>query len=80
MPTINRNNWESYLVSPETVFSMIKPGMTIFIGTGPAAPRTLMKILLDADEHNIRDIELIQLAVQGDVILSINKIHAQITD
>lgn len=77
MPTINRNNWESHLVSPETIFSMIKPGMTIFIGTGPAAPRTLMKILLDADENNIRDIELIQLAVQGDVILSIDKIHAQ---
>ena len=77
MSLVNRNNWESHLVSPETVFSMIKPGMTIFIGTGPAAPRTLMKILLDADEDNIRDIELIQLAVQGDVILSIDKIHAR---
>ncbi len=77
MSFVNKNNWESHLVSPETVFSMIKPGMTIFIGTGPAAPRTLMKILLDADEDNIRDIELIQLAVQGDVILSIDKIHAR---
>ncbi|SMC82714.1 Acyl-CoA hydrolase [Desulfocicer vacuolatum DSM 3385] len=77
MPAINRTNWESHLVSPETVFSKIKPGMSIFIGTGPAAPRTLMKMLLDADENNIRDIELIQLTVQGDVILSIDKINAQ---
>ena len=77
MSVANKKNWKSHLVSPATVFSMIKPGMTIFIGTGPAAPRTLMKILLDADERNIRDIELIQLAVQGDVILSIDKIHAR---
>lgn len=67
----------SQLVSPATVFSIIKPGMSVFIGTGPAAPRTLMKILLDADEKNIRDIELIQLSVQGDIILSIDKIHAR---
>ncbi len=77
MSVPNKKNWKSQLVSPATVFSMIKPGMTIFIGTGPATPRTLMKILLDADERNIRDIELIQLAVQGDVILSIDKIHAR---
>ena len=77
MSLVNKKNWKSQLVSPATVFSMIRPGMTIFIGTGPAAPRTLMKILLDADERNIRDIELIQLAVQGDVILSIDKIHAR---
>lgn len=77
MPLVNKNNWKSQLVSPATVFSMIKPGMSIFIGTGPAAPRTLMQILLDADERNIRDIELIQLAVQGDIILSIDKIHAR---
>ena len=77
MPMINKKNWMSQLVSPATVFSIIKPGMSVFIGTGPAAPRTLMKILLDADEKNIRDIELIQLSVQGDIILSIDKIHAR---
>ena len=77
MTSITKANWQSHVVSPETFFSRIKPGMTIFMGTGPATPRTLMKTLLNADEKNIRDIELIQLAVLGDVILSIDRIEAQ---
>lgn len=68
--------WEDRLVAPETVLNHIKPGMTVFIGTGPAAPRTLIKTLLDVDSHNIRDLELVQLAVQGDTILSIDRLDA----
>jgi acyl-CoA hydrolase/RimJ/RimL family protein N-acetyltransferase len=76
MSDLNLSNWEEHLVSPETVLNHIKPGMTVFIGTGPAAPRTLITTLLDVDAHNIRDLELIQLAVQGDTILSVEKLNA----
>jgi acyl-CoA hydrolase/RimJ/RimL family protein N-acetyltransferase len=76
MPDHNLSNWEERLVAPETVLNHINPGMTIFIGTGPAAPRTLIRTLLDVDTHNIRDLELIQLAVQGDTILSVDKLNA----
>ena len=73
---INLSNWEERLVPSETILNHIKPGMTIFIGTGPAAPRTLITTLLDVDTHNIRDLELVQLAVQGDTILSVDKLNA----
>lgn len=76
MSDINLSNWEERLVPPETILNHIKPGMTIFIGTGPAAPRTLITTLLDVDAHNIRDLELVQLAVQGDTILSVDKLNA----
>ena len=76
MSDLNLSNWEEHLVSSETVLNYIKPGMTVFIGTGPAAPRTLLTTLLDVDAHNIRDLELIQLAVQGDTILSVEKLNA----
>ena len=76
MSDLNLSNWESHLVSPETVLNHIKPGMTIFLGTGPAAPKTLITTLLDVDTHNIRDLELVQLAVQGETILSVEKLNA----
>jgi acyl-CoA hydrolase/RimJ/RimL family protein N-acetyltransferase len=75
MSDFNLSNWQEHLVPPETVLNHIKPGMTVFIGTGPAAPRTLITTLLDVDAHNIRDLELIQLAVQGDTILSVEKLN-----
>jgi acyl-CoA hydrolase len=56
-------DWREKLVSPREALMKIQPGMTIFIGTGPAAPLTLMKTLLESDENNVRDIELIQLAI-----------------
>ncbi len=77
MPKSKKFNWKKNLVSPEDALMKIRPGMTIFIGTGPAAPMTLMKALLDSDEHNVRDIELIQLAIHGKVILSVEDLQAQ---
>ena len=71
---INRSNWQEYLTTPERVLARIKPGMTVFVGTGPAAPRTLTRVLLDYDEHNLRDLELLQLAVMGDTVLSVEKL------
>jgi len=76
MADIISANWEDRLIPPEKVLNHIKPGMTIFIGTGPAAPRTLIKTLLDVDTRNIRDLELVQLAVLGDTILSVDKLNA----
>lgn len=76
MADITSSNWEDQLISPEKVLNHIKPGMTIFIGTGPAAPRTLIKTLLNVDTRNIRDLELVQLAVLGDTILSVDKLNA----
>ncbi len=76
MSDLNLSNWEERLVAPETILNHIKPGMTIFIGTGPASPRTLITTLLDVDIHNIRDLELLQLAVQGETILSVDKLNA----
>jgi hypothetical protein len=38
METIAANNWELLVVSPETVIGNIKPGMSIFLGTGGPNP------------------------------------------
>jgi acyl-CoA hydrolase/RimJ/RimL family protein N-acetyltransferase len=76
MAQVKPANWENRLIPPEKVLNHIKPGMTIFIGTGPAAPRTLIKTLLDVDTRNIRDLELVQLAVLGDTTLTVDKLHA----
>lgn len=77
MPSSKKPNWKKKLVSPEKALAKIRPGMTIFIGTGPAAPLTLMKTLLESDERNVRDIELVQLAFHGNVILSVKDLHIQ---
>ncbi len=76
MPEFDVSNWEENMVPPEKVLNHINPGMTVFIGSGPAAPRTLLRSLLDVDSHNIRDLELVQLAVQGETILSVDRLNA----
>ncbi|MBF0378402.1 MAG: GNAT family N-acetyltransferase [Desulfamplus sp.] len=76
MKKINKLNWEEHLIPPETVLTKIKPGMTVFIGTGPASPRTIMKVLLNSDVHNLRDIEFVQLTILGDIVLSAEKLNA----
>jgi acyl-CoA hydrolase len=43
--------------------------MTIFIGTGMAEPRTLVKYLMRSDASNLEDLELIQLVSLGEAIL-----------
>jgi acyl-CoA hydrolase/GNAT superfamily N-acetyltransferase len=56
------------IISPETVLSQLKPGMSIFIGTGAAEPRTLMKYLMKSMAGNLEDLELIQLVSFGEAI------------
>ena len=60
--------WKNKVVSPVEVLSKIEPGMAIFLGTGMAEPRTLVKHLMASEEPNLQDLELIQLVSIGDTI------------
>ena len=62
------DNWESTVVSLETVTGKIKPGMSIFLGTAGAEPRTMVRHLMTAEAKNLEDLELIQLVSLGDAI------------
>ena len=66
------DKWEQLVVSPDRVLASIKPGMTIFLGSGVAEPRTLMKCLIESGLSNTNDLELIQLTSHGDVLSLIN--------
>lgn len=60
--------WQEKLVTPEAVLSRIEPGMSIFLGTGMAEPRTLVKHLMASREGNLQDLELVQLVSLGETI------------
>ncbi len=69
-------NWESAVVSPETVVAKIKPGMSIFLGTAVAEPRTMVRHLMTSDAKNLEDLELIQLVSFGDAV-SLRSLRSQ---
>ena len=54
------------IVSPKDVLEHVEPGMSIFLGTGMAEPRTLVKHLMASDQLNLQDLEMIQLISLGD--------------
>jgi acyl-CoA hydrolase len=56
------------IVPPEAVLEKIKPGMSVFIGTGAAEPRTLVKHLMVSNKGNLEDLELLQLVSFGEAI------------
>jgi acyl-CoA hydrolase/RimJ/RimL family protein N-acetyltransferase len=60
--------WKQKIVQPEEILSKIKPGMNIFLSTGVAEPRTLIKHLMDATGENLKDLEIIQIISLGDII------------
>ncbi len=60
--------WKQKIVAPSVAMSGIEPGMSIFLGTGVAEPRTLVKHLFSAQMANLSDLELIQLISLGDVV------------
>jgi len=68
MEKISPGNWQSAVVSPETVIKKIKPGMSIFLGTAVAEPRTMVRHLMTSDAKNLEDLELIQLVSFGDAV------------
>ena len=76
MRKISNKQWKEQVVSPDRVLNNIKPGMTIFLGSGVAEPRTLIKSLIDSDLSNTKDLELIQLTSHSDV-LSIKELNYQ---
>ncbi len=60
--------WEKRITTPEKILGKIRPGMSIFLGTGVSEPRTLVKALLAADDANLQDLELVQLASFGEAL------------
>jgi acyl-CoA hydrolase/GNAT superfamily N-acetyltransferase len=68
--------WEEKIVTPDRVVQKIKPGMSIFIGTGSAEPRTLVKTLMNRDFGNLQDLELIQIVSLGEAA-SLKTIRSQ---
>ncbi len=68
MDIITADNWEAKVVTTETVTGRIKPGMSIFVGTAGAEPRTMVRHLMTANAKNLEDLELIQLVSIGDAV------------
>jgi acyl-CoA hydrolase/RimJ/RimL family protein N-acetyltransferase len=66
--TKSPTDWKAGTVSPADVMERIEPGMSIFIGTGVAEPRTLVKHLMQSNLPQLQDLELIQLVSVGDAI------------
>jgi len=60
--------WKDLIVTPQKALESIKPGMTIFLGSGLAEPRTLLNALMRSDHSNTNDIELIQLNSHSDIL------------
>lgn len=65
---MGRQDWQKKLVSPEKVLAKIKPGDSIFLSTGVAEPRKLVRALMTSDMANLQDLEVIQLVSLGDVV------------
>jgi acyl-CoA hydrolase/GNAT superfamily N-acetyltransferase len=68
--------WRNKLVPVDVVLDRIRPGMSIFITTGTAEPRTLVKHLMAAHRANIQDLELIQIVSFADAI-SLSNLQSQ---
>ena len=65
--------WKAKVVSPDTVLEKLKPGMRIFLGTGMAEPRTLVKNLVQAKSKKIQDLEFLQLGSFGDAASNLTR-------
>ncbi|MBN2418141.1 MAG: GNAT family N-acetyltransferase [Deltaproteobacteria bacterium] len=73
METLEAKGWRDRLVSPEKVLEKLKPGMNIFLGTGMAEPRTLIKYIVEAKSKKIQDLEFLQLGSFGDAASILTK-------
>jgi len=61
-------DWHNKRATPDQALARIEPGMNIFLGTGAAEPRTLVKRLMASDALNLQDLTLIQILSFGDAI------------
>ncbi len=68
--------WEKLTVEPERVLDKIEAGMSIFLSTGVAEPRTLVKLMMETEASNLEDLELIQVISLSDAI-SLDGLSAQ---
>ena len=68
MENIDSGNWESMVVNPDAVIERIRPGMSIFLGTAMAEPRTMVRHLMTSTAGNLEDLELIQLVSFGEAV------------
>ena len=62
------SDWQRKQATPDEALARIKPGMHIFLSTGNAEPRTLVKRLMASQAPNLQDLTLIQLLSFGDAI------------
>jgi acyl-CoA hydrolase/GNAT superfamily N-acetyltransferase len=62
------SRYASLIVPPERVIEKIRPGMSIFLSTGVAEPRTMVRHFMQSRLKNLEDVELIQLVSFGDAI------------
>ena len=60
MAKISLIDRQKAVVEPQTVIEKIKPGMSIFLGTAVAEPRTMIRHLMNSNARNLEDLELIQ--------------------
>jgi acyl-CoA hydrolase/GNAT superfamily N-acetyltransferase len=68
MPEEEKTPLSEKIVPPQKILEKIKPGMSIFLGTGNAEPRTLVKALMESEAPNLQDLEFIQLVSFGDAV------------
>lgn len=59
---------QEMIVSADEALEDIEPGMSIFLGTGAAEPRTVVRALMTSSAPNIQDLELIQIISFGDAV------------
>jgi acyl-CoA hydrolase/GNAT superfamily N-acetyltransferase len=64
------------IVPPEVAIDHIRPGMSIFLGTAVAEPRTIVRQLMVSRARKLEDLELIQLVSLGDAI-SLQRLHSR---
>lgn len=63
-----KTGWNHKIIPHEKALSKIRPGMSIFLGTGVAEPQSLIRALMASKASNLRDLELIQLVSLGEAI------------
>ncbi|MFH1138239.1 MAG: GNAT family N-acetyltransferase [Pseudomonadota bacterium] len=68
MPEQCGMEWIGMTTSPEVILDKIKPGMSIFLGTAQAEPRTMIKHLMASNKSNLQDLELIQVVSLGQAV------------
>ncbi len=69
-------NWYKMLVPADAVLERIRPGMSVFLSTGTAEPRTLVKHLMAARSAKLQDLELIQIVSFANAI-SLKNLQSQ---